>query len=69
MNNREKWVSKAKQGVEEERRRLERDGPSLERYRQTWLDENRAAFAAQAEWQERRGHPLAEIITNPKDEP
>ncbi len=33
MNDREQWVSEAQAGVEEERRRLEKDRPSLERYR------------------------------------
>ena len=27
--------------------------------RSKWLDENTGAFAAQAEWHERNGHPLA----------
>ncbi len=29
---------------------------------QHWLKENAGAFAAQAAWHERHGHPLAEII-------
>ena len=33
--------------------------------RQNWLDENAAAFAAQSDWHERNGHPLADIITAP----
>ncbi|WP_157054264.1 hypothetical protein [Ruegeria sp. 6PALISEP08] len=33
MNDRAKWVSEARAGVEAERRRLEKDGPSLERHR------------------------------------
>lgn len=33
--------------------------------RRRWLDENGDAFAAQAEWHERNGHPLAEIIASP----
>lgn len=34
------------------------------RHRQ-WLEENAAAFAAQAEWHARNGHPLAEILAYP----
>jgi antitoxin CcdA len=30
---------------------------------QHWLKENAAAFAAQAAWHERHGHPLAKIIS------
>lgn len=30
--------------------------------RQRWLDENAEAFAAQADWHARNGHPLAEIM-------
>lgn len=30
-----------------------------------WLDENADAFAAQADWHERNGHPLAEIMCAP----
>ena len=30
-----------------------------------WLAENADAFAAQARWHERNGHPLAEIMTGP----
>ena len=33
--------------------------------RQRWLEENADAFAAQAEWHEKNGHPLAEIMTSP----
>lgn len=33
--------------------------------RRKWLDENAEAFAAQADWHERNGHPLADIITSP----
>lgn len=33
--------------------------------RETWLAENADAFAAQSEWHERHGHPLAEIMTAP----
>ncbi|WP_413872873.1 type II toxin-antitoxin system CcdA family antitoxin [Albidovulum sp.] len=33
--------------------------------RRQWLDENAEAFAAQSDWHERNGHPLAEIITAP----
>lgn len=33
--------------------------------RSEWLQENAAAFAAQADWHERNGHPLAEIISAP----
>lgn len=32
--------------------------------RRKWLDENADAFAAQAEWHDRNGHPLADIITS-----
>lgn len=34
------------------------------RHRQ-WLEENADAFAAQADWHERNGHPLAEIMCTP----
>lgn len=30
-----------------------------------WLEENADAFAAQAEWHDRNGHPLADIIAAP----
>lgn len=30
-----------------------------------WLEENADAFAAQSDWHERNGHPLADIITAP----
>lgn len=33
--------------------------------RRAWLEENAAAFAAQAAWHDRNGHPLAEIIAAP----
>lgn len=33
--------------------------------RRKWLDENADAFAAQSDWHERHGHPLADIITAP----
>jgi antitoxin CcdA len=33
--------------------------------RERWLAENAAAFAAQSEWHERNGHPLADIMTGP----
>ena len=33
--------------------------------RRKWLDENADAFAAQAEWHERNGHPLADILASP----
>lgn len=33
--------------------------------RRKWLDENAASFAAQAEWHEHNGHPLADIIVSP----
>jgi antitoxin CcdA len=36
-----------------------------EAYRRNWLDENAGAFAAQAEWHYRNGHPLADIIAAP----
>jgi antitoxin CcdA len=32
---------------------------------QHWLEENAGAFAAQAAWHERHGHPLAEILSAP----
>ncbi len=32
-----------------------------------WLEENAATFAAQAEWHERHGHPLAGILAGPGD--
>jgi antitoxin CcdA len=33
--------------------------------RKKWLTENADAFAAQADWHERNGHPLADIIAAP----
>jgi len=33
--------------------------------RQNWLAENAAAFAAQSDWHDRNGHPLADIMTAP----
>ncbi len=33
--------------------------------RAQWLEENAEAFEAQAAWHERRGHPLADIISAP----
>ncbi|MFD0858891.1 type II toxin-antitoxin system CcdA family antitoxin [Roseovarius aquimarinus] len=33
--------------------------------REKWLAENADAFAAQSEWHERNGHPLADIIVAP----
>ena len=32
---------------------------------QHWLNQTAAAFAAQAAWHERHGHPLAEILSAP----
>lgn len=33
--------------------------------RRKWLEENAAAFAEQAAWHERHGHPLADILASP----
>jgi antitoxin CcdA len=33
--------------------------------RNKWLTENEGTFAAQSDWHERHGHPLADIITAP----
>lgn len=33
--------------------------------RMQWLQQNAEAFAAQAVWHERHGHPLADIISAP----
>jgi hypothetical protein len=33
--------------------------------RRRWLAEKAAAFAAQAEWHARHGHPLADILASP----
>jgi len=33
--------------------------------RKKWLAENSDAFAAQSDWHDRHGHPLAEIIVAP----
>lgn len=33
--------------------------------RNRWLEDNAGAFAAQAEWHERNGHPLAGIMASP----
>lgn len=39
---------------------------ALAQARQTqWLQQNAAAFAAQAQWHEQHGHPLAEIMAAP----
>lgn len=37
----------------------------VEARRQRWREENEKAFAAQAAWHERYGHPLADIISSP----
>jgi antitoxin CcdA len=36
-----------------------------EERQQRWLQENADAFVAQANWHERNGHPLAEIMAGP----
>ena len=36
-----------------------------EERRHRWLQENAAAFEAQAAWHERHGHPLADILAGP----
>lgn len=33
--------------------------------RSKWLNENADAFARQAEWHERNGHPLVDILVSP----
>lgn len=33
--------------------------------RQQWMQENAETFVAQAEWHDREGHPLADIIVSP----
>lgn len=33
--------------------------------RRKWLDENADAFARQAAWHDRNGHPLADILVSP----
>jgi antitoxin CcdA len=33
--------------------------------RRRWQEDNAEAFAAQADWHERNGHPLADILTAP----
>lgn len=33
--------------------------------RKTWLARNAEAFAAQADWHDRHGHPLADILAGP----
>lgn len=33
--------------------------------RRRWLEESSAAFAAQAAWHERHGHPLADVLAGP----
>ncbi|CUH45109.1 hypothetical protein [Ruegeria atlantica] len=65
MNNQKEWISAAGIGVEEERRRLNENGPSLGRYRKAWLDEKRFAFAAQME---RHARPLAKITVGSQTE-
>lgn len=37
--------------------------------RNKWIAENADAFAAQSDWHERHGHPLADIITAPGGSP
>lgn len=37
-------------------------GAVAEARRRQWLDDNADAFAAQAEWHQRNGHPLGAII-------
>lgn len=37
----------------------------IEARRARWLDENAEAFAMQAEWHDRNGHPLADILASP----
>jgi antitoxin CcdA len=37
----------------------------VEVQRKRWLDENADAFARQAEWHDRNGHPLADILVPP----
>ena len=41
---------------------LARDADARRRY---WLEENAAAFAAQARWHETHPHPLADITLDP----
>lgn len=36
-----------------------------EAHRKKWLEDNAEAFAAQADWHARNGHPLADIIAAP----
>lgn len=36
-----------------------------EAHQRGWRDDNAEAFAAQAAWHERNGHPLADIIPAP----
>lgn len=50
-------VDKPKDGVA-----LTSDADARRRY---WLEENGAAFAAQAEWHARHPHPLSDIIVEP----
>ncbi len=33
--------------------------------RARWLEENAEAFARQADWHDRNGHPLADILASP----
>lgn len=37
----------------------------IEEKQRKWREENKEAFAKQAAWHERNGHPLAEIISSP----
>lgn len=42
------------------------EAPEVNEARQEhWLAENAVAFAAQADWHARNGHPLAEIMVGP----
>ena len=34
-------------------------------HRDLWLGENATAFAAQAAWHEKHGHPLTDIVSGP----
>ncbi len=36
-----------------------------EEQRRQWLEENADAFAAQASWHEKNGHPLKDILAGP----
>ena len=48
-----------------DRRSNQEDVSQAEARQQEWLKQNAVAFAAQAAWHERNGHPLEDILSTP----